>query len=220
MLDIGCFLDPVVEHHGQRFPNVGTGELVEAVARVAGEDERRIRPAIFIDRGLCIAKVIAGDDRNPLQNIVLTLQFGFRAPVGHDDIFRRYRPSNALGRRLFSGEGAAYNQVNLQPRGRLNDVADPAQVVHARQFDEDLVGAQVVFLNRRFGHTQVVYARLDGVDRLLQRMLLDRLHLGLLHGKGPAVVGPGRNGVLGAVARVKQIAHIAGFVWRRTLNLD
>ena len=63
-------------------------------------------------------------------------------------------------------------------------------------------------------------AAADGVDRLLYRTLLDRLHLGLLHGEGPAIVWRGAHGVLAPVARIKQVAHITDTVGRRALNLD
>ena len=110
--------------------------------------------------------------------------------------------------------------MDLQPGRRLDNVAHPAQVVDTRQLDQDLVGAQVVFLDGGFGHSQGIDSGADGVDRLLHRMLLNRLHLGLLHGEGPAVVWLGRYGVLSPVARIQQVAHITGLVRRRSLDLD
>ena len=73
LLDIRRFLHPVVEHHSQRLADIGAGELVEAVAGVAGEDEGRIGPPILVNRGLGVAEVIAGHDGEPLQDEVLTL---------------------------------------------------------------------------------------------------------------------------------------------------
>ncbi len=63
LLDIRRFLHPIVEDHGQRFADVGVGELVEAVARIAGQDEGCVRPPIFVHRWLGIAEVVAGHHR-------------------------------------------------------------------------------------------------------------------------------------------------------------
>ncbi len=125
-----------------------------------------------------------------------------------------------MRRGLLRGERPSHDQVNLQPRGRLDDVAHPAQVVYARQLHQDLVGAQVVLLDSRFGDSQVIDAGANSVDRLLQRMLLDRLHLGLLHGEGPVIVRRRRYRVLGSIAGVEQAAHVADLVRGRSLNLN
>ena len=51
-------------------------------------------------------------------------------------------------------------------------------------------------------------------------MLLDRLHLGLLHGERPAIVSAGAHGVLGAIFRVEQVADVANFIRGCALNLN
>ena len=70
---------------------------------------------------------------------------------------------------------AALDGMDLKPRGGLNNVVDARQIVDSRQLDQDLVAAQVVFLDDRLAHAQRVDAGADDLDRLLERALLEVL---------------------------------------------
>ena len=63
-------------------------------------------------------------------------------------------PANALRGGLLGGEWTTDDQVDLQAGGGLDDLAHPAQIIHARQLHQDLVGAQVVFLDGGLGDSQ------------------------------------------------------------------
>ena len=58
--------------------------------------------------------------------------------------------------------------TQLQPCRGLNNFLHAARIVHAGKLDQNLVIAQAVFLDQRLTHAQAVYARADGLNRLLQ----------------------------------------------------
>jgi len=117
--------------------------------------------------------------------------------------------------------GAAGHGVNLQPRRFLNKALDPVQIVDARQFNQNLVVSQAILLDHGFADTQRVDAVANGLDGLLDGLLLQRRHDQRLHGECETGVAASASYlVLVGILGLQQGTHVAGLLGRYAFHPD
>ena len=177
-------MDLVVEHDGQLAADVVAGDLLEAAGAVRRELEADGRVLPLVGRTADVAQVLARDGRNLGHKVKAGMAaFG----VAFDDFGVLGDGSvERLQQRGFVGRGAGFDQPPFQDGRGLDDALDALGVVDARQLDDDLVAA--VALDDRLGHAELVDAVADGLDRLVDGLVAQRLHGHGLHGhrgRGP-----------------------------------
>src|SRR6202042_1187975 len=83
---------------------------------------------------------------------------------------------------LLVGPGASHDFVGFEAGGGLDGGLDAAEVVDARQLDEDLVAAELVRLDGGLLDAEGVNAGANDIDGLIEGALLDLGDGGGLHG--------------------------------------
>jgi hypothetical protein len=95
-----------------------------------------------------------------------------------------------LQRGFFGGicRSIIHGLPNFQHGRRLYDFLHASRIVDARQFHQNLVSAQAVFLDRWFRDSQLIDTVADGFDRLRHRGLLHCRKLRRLHLNRPVAI--------------------------------
>jgi hypothetical protein len=123
---------------------------------------------LVVETGLRVGQSVAGQHHLLLDQqwhaAALDIEFGTE---GH-----------LAGLRRFEGAGGLLDHADFQRRGAAEDVLGFGRVLHARQLDDDAVGA--LLGNHRFGDAEFVDPIVERRHVLLDRELLDALdRLGL-----------------------------------------
>ena len=158
----------LVEHDRHAGADVRTRVLPKLVGRMRLGREVDHRLAVLVLAPPGRSQLLSGDDRRLLEQIVVDTEHLAVEPltvsrqdlrVGRQDAADCGEQALAIRRRPRN------NLLELQERGRRDQVLDPRRVVYAGQLDEDAVALQTLTLDDRFGHAELI----DAVPDRLQR---------------------------------------------------
>ena len=183
------------------------GVLVEAIAGICRQIERNIRPPLLILPRLRIAEVrpfyLAGALQQPD-----ALGCGCRSIAVQKDRIRRDHAVIGGQRRLIVSIGSARDSMDGQLRGGLNDFFHAIEVLDARKLDQNLIVAEAILLDHRFGDAELVDALADGLNRGIERALVHIPDRRLLHRQGQAAVVAGAHLIVAVVLPGREAARV------------
>ena len=144
-----------------------------------------------------------------------------RAGAMHELLVGRNRAAHAGQGLLVIFVGTADHGVNLKPRRGLDDAHHPVQVVDAGQLDQNLILAQAVLLDLRLAHAQRVHAVANGLNGLLDGLLLKSRHHHRLHGQREARIrAAAGHVVLARILGLQRGANVARLGRFRAFHAD
>ena len=219
-------VDLVVQHDGHGVAHVGLGVTAEALGAVGLDREIDLRLGVLILPDPRAAQVAPGDDRSARDDVPLlsALGLGGAAVAVHRlQNHGPFRQHAAAGDQRGLRRGIRLrilDLLDLQHGGGLDDLLDPCRIIDAGQLHQDLALAAADLADVGLGEAQLVDAPVDGLQRLLDRVVLQRRHHAGLHPQRPLVSGC-RSIIPGpAKALVQQVAKIARPVGRHALDRD
>ena len=205
-------------------PMLAPVHCCELVARRAGQIEVDFGlVGIGIVARLRIADIGTAPDGN-LFELIPFAGAAFRRCARHaleQFGIRRHVSAERLKRGLPIAPGLIVDDLmRFEPGGGLDHVLDPAQVVDARQLNQNLIAAELVRLDDGFTDAEGVGARLDDLQSLIEGALFRFTLHGGLHRQGPGVAHTRRDVEAAAVARFEQRADIVVMSRGNPGNLD
>ena len=163
---------------------------------------------VLVERRPGVAQVAAGHGGDAAHRVVHRGRRRAGGPLAlarQDlDVGRHVAGKGLAGRRLVH-ERALLDQLELEQRRGADDLLGPVDVGHAGQLHQDLVVAAVAG-DHRLGHAELVDPALDGLQRLVHRLLAELVDDHRLQAEG--VVGPRLRPVVGEVDVDQRLAEL------------